>query len=77
MNQAEREALAVRLIAMNRAMRALREEIDIAAELAKAVGALDLAFATFHLSESISVYTVALNNFMVSELKEDDDDATL
>lgn len=77
MTRAEREALAVRLIVTNRAMRELREEIDTAATVAKAAGATDLAFATFHLSESISVYMVALNNFLVKELNAGDADATL
>lgn len=77
MNQAEREALAVRLIATNQAMRELGEQMESAAAVAKAVGATDLAFATYHLSESISVYMVALNNFLVKELKDDEPDATL
>lgn len=77
MDDAEREEMAARLIATNRAMRELREEMDVAASVAKAAGATDLAFATYHLSESISVYMVALNNFLVKELKADDADATL
>lgn len=72
-----REEFAVRMIAMNRAMLDLRDEIDAAAELAKEVGATDLAFATYHLSESIAVYATALNSYMVRELRDFDGDATL
>lgn len=72
-----REEFAARMIAMNRAMLNLRDEIDSAAEAAKEVGATDLAFATYHLSESIAVYTKALNSYMVRELQDLDADATL
>ena len=72
-----REEFAIRMLAMTRAMRDLRDEIDAAAELAKAVGATDLAFATYHLSESIAVYATTLNSYMVRELRDFDADATL
>lgn len=70
MDPEERAALALRLFDMNKSMAALRIHIDAAAELAKEAGAMDLAFATFHLSESIAVYTNTLNRFIAGELAE-------
>lgn len=70
MTPEERVALAIRLFELNRTMRDLREHIDAAAILAKASGATGLAFATFHLSDSIAVYTDAMNRYVTEELSE-------
>ena len=70
MTPEERSDLAVRLFAVNRTMRELRESIDSAADLAKATGATGLAFATYHLSDSIGVYMEAMNRYVSGELRE-------
>lgn len=62
-------AIAVRLFEMNKTLSALRDHIDQAAETAKSVGATELAFATYHLSDSIAVFTAAVNRYAARDLK--------
>lgn len=70
MTPEERQSLAVSLFEMNRTMRDLKERMDVAADIAKQFGATELAFATYHLSDSISVYTSAMNRFVAGEINE-------
>lgn len=65
----ERVAIALRLYEMNKTLSALRIYIDEAAELSKLAGATAVAFATFHLADSIAVYTDAMNRYVTEELK--------
>ena len=68
----ERTAIALRLFELNKSMASLRIHIEAAAELAKDAGETGLAFATYHLSESIAVYTTTLNRFIAGELVGDE-----
>lgn len=70
MTSEERIILALRLFEMNKALSGLRVHIDDAAEIAKLAGATDVAFATFHLSESIAVYASTINRYVTEQLSE-------
>lgn len=70
MTPEERAAVAIRLFDMNRAMRDLQEHMADAADIAKQLGATGLAFATYHLSDSIAVYTATMNRYFAGELNE-------
>lgn len=70
MTPEERSSLALRLFELNKSMSVLRLHMEAAAVLAKEAGETGLAFATYHLSESIAVYTTTLNRFIAGELVE-------
>lgn len=70
----DRAGLAVRLFALNKAMRDLREHIEAAAMIAKDNGATGVAFATHHLSDSISAYMTAVNRYVTGVLDDEEDD---
>jgi hypothetical protein len=44
--------------------------LNASAEVAKEYGAPALAFATFHLSESVSEYSLALTKFVTEEIED-------
>jgi len=66
----ERADKIVHMVTMNRTMRTLRDQIAAAAELAKESDELPLAFAAFHLADSIGVYMKEVTGFMQRELEE-------
>lgn len=57
------------MLVMNKTLRDLRITIDAGAEVAKAVDETALAFAAFHLSESIGVYAKELSKFLRREIE--------
>ncbi|NBW13945.1 MAG: hypothetical protein EBR82_68035 [Caulobacteraceae bacterium] len=70
MTPQDRTQLAARLFVMNATMRDLQEYISEAAAIAKESNATALAFATFHLSESLAVYIAEVNRFATGALEE-------
>lgn len=69
----ERAERVAHMLEMNGVMRTLRDQIDTAAEMAKDCGETSLAFAAFHLAESIGVYMREVTGFMQRELEKEDD----
>jgi hypothetical protein len=67
----ERVDLAVRLVAMQQALRTVCEGAEAAAILAKEAGASGLAVATFLMKEAIEEYGRALNRFVLGEIDDD------
>lgn len=68
----ERTSLALRLFELNKSLSILRIHIEAAAEIAKEAGETGLAFATYHLAESIAAYATALNRFITGEITADE-----
>jgi hypothetical protein len=66
----ERTDIAMRLMSMKIALRTLVDHLNAAAEVAKDYGDPALAFATYHLSESVSEYSSALTRFVTGELED-------
>lgn len=56
------------MLVMNHTLRDLRESINAAAAVAKAADEPALAFAAFHLADSIGVYAKALSTFLRREI---------
>lgn len=69
MTPEDRKDLAVRIFQMNKTMAVLRDHMEEAAEYAKSLDATELAFATYHLSDSIAVYVKAMNRYATQELQ--------
>lgn len=65
----ETAELIRKMLVMNHTLRDLRESIDAGAEVAKAADEPALAFAAFHLSDSIGVYSRELTKFMRKEIE--------
>jgi len=66
----ERTDIVLRMMAMSVTLRTLVESLNASAEVAKEYGATSLAFATFHLSESVSEYSLALTKFVTEEIED-------
>jgi hypothetical protein len=66
----ERVDLAVRLVAMQQALRTVCEGAEEAGQLAKAAGAGGLAVATFLMKEAIEEYAKELNRFILGDIVE-------
>lgn len=69
----EKAAMLGRLVAANVVFRDLRESLGDAAELAKQNGAQGLAFAAYHLAESLRVYAAELSKFICARAEAEDD----
>lgn len=67
----ERVDLAVRLVAMQQALRTVIDGAEQAGQLAKEAGAGGLAVATFLMKESIEEYAKELNRFILGDIVDD------
>ncbi len=67
----ERVDLAVRLVAMQQALRTVCDGAEEAGQLAKAAGAGGLAVATFLMKEAIEEYAKELNRFILGDIVDD------
>lgn len=65
----ENADLIRQMLVMNKTLRDLRIAIDAGAEVAKAADEPALAFAAFHLSDSIGVYAKELSKFLRREIE--------
>ena len=71
MTPEEKDAAVNRLVAANVMFRDLRDSLNDAAALAKEHGASALAFAAYHLSESLGSYATELTKFVCGELQDE------
>lgn len=72
----DRAEAARQLIFIQSTLRTLRDHVDFTARTAKAVGSLGLAFAAFHLSDSLAAYGLEVTKFIAEDFhgKEEGDD---
>lgn len=56
-----------RMVYIQSTLSQLRDYIDVIAATSKSVGAFGLAFAAFHLSDSIAAYAREVSKFLMEE----------
>lgn len=71
MTEDETRDAAIRLVAMNKSVRALADTISDSAELAQEANEKGLAFACHMLRESLLAYCRAVNSYAEKVLKDD------
>lgn len=70
MTRSEESAELIRkMLVMNKTLRELQTAINAGAEVAKLADEPGLAFAAFHLSDSIGVYSKQLSKFLRKEIE--------
>ena len=70
MTQSEESAELIRkMLVMNKTLRELRGAITAGAEVAKLADEPALAFAAYHLADSIVVYSTELSKFLRKEIE--------
>jgi|LauGreDrversion4_2_1035121.scaffolds.fasta_scaffold148787_3 prophage DNA circulation protein len=70
MNQAEKDAALRRLMLANEVFRDLRVSVEDAAEMAKQTNSSALAFAAFHLSDSLRAYAHEMTKYVLEVINE-------
>lgn len=67
----EKAEAARRMINIQSTLRDMREHIELMGVMARGVGSLGLAFASFHLSDSIAVYAGEVAKFLTEEFDDE------